>query len=293
MDDAVTLMENWAAQPIAGMQVEVVQLRRPHAADLHRDPRRSGDDDCVLLYGHLDKQPEMTGWADGLGPWKPVIKGDKLYGRGGADDGYAIFGSLTAIMALQGAGHAARALRGADRGLRGIRQLRPALLRRPSGRAHRQARRWWSAWIRAAATTTSCGAPPRCAAWPAASSRSACSTKACTPAMPPAWCRRASACCASCCRGSRTKPPAHPASTSCYVRHPRAAHRAGRKRAAEVLGTRGLRQVPVPARHDADERRPDRAGAQPHLAPGAVDHRRGRPALAARTPATCCARTPR
>jgi acetylornithine deacetylase/succinyl-diaminopimelate desuccinylase-like protein len=43
----------------------------------------------------------MTGWADDLGPWKPVIKGDKLYGRGGADDGYAIFGSLTAIRALQ------------------------------------------------------------------------------------------------------------------------------------------------------------------------------------------------
>ena len=45
----------------------------------------------MLLYGHLDKQPEMTGWGEGLGPWKPVIEGDKLYGRGGADDGYAIF----------------------------------------------------------------------------------------------------------------------------------------------------------------------------------------------------------
>ena len=48
----------------------------------------------VLLYGHLDKQPEMTGWAEGLGPWEPVLKGDKLYGRGGADDGYAMFGAL-------------------------------------------------------------------------------------------------------------------------------------------------------------------------------------------------------
>jgi acetylornithine deacetylase/succinyl-diaminopimelate desuccinylase-like protein len=55
----------------------------------------------VLLYGHLDKQPEMTGWDADLGPWVPVIKGDKLYGRGGADDGYAIFGSLAAIQALQ------------------------------------------------------------------------------------------------------------------------------------------------------------------------------------------------
>jgi acetylornithine deacetylase/succinyl-diaminopimelate desuccinylase-like protein len=55
----------------------------------------------VLLYGHLDKQPEMTGWNAGLGPWEPVMKGDKLYGRGGADDGYAAFASLTAIGALK------------------------------------------------------------------------------------------------------------------------------------------------------------------------------------------------
>ena len=62
----------------------------------------------VLLYGHLDKQPEMTGWADGLGPWEPVLKDGKLYGRGGADDGYAMFGALSAILALkaQGAAHA-------------------------------------------------------------------------------------------------------------------------------------------------------------------------------------------
>nr|HEX4314738.1 M20/M25/M40 family metallo-hydrolase [Kofleriaceae bacterium] len=58
------------------------------------------NDDTVLLYGHLDKQPEMTGWREGLGPWTPVLEGDKLYGRGGADDGYAIFASLTAINAL-------------------------------------------------------------------------------------------------------------------------------------------------------------------------------------------------
>ena len=31
------------------------------------------------LYGHLDKQPEMTGWRDGLGPWTPVLEDDKLY----------------------------------------------------------------------------------------------------------------------------------------------------------------------------------------------------------------------
>jgi acetylornithine deacetylase/succinyl-diaminopimelate desuccinylase-like protein len=58
-------------------------------------------DDTVLLYGHFDKQPEMTGWAEGLGPWTPVLAGDQLYGRGGADDGYSTFASLTAIRALQ------------------------------------------------------------------------------------------------------------------------------------------------------------------------------------------------
>jgi acetylornithine deacetylase/succinyl-diaminopimelate desuccinylase-like protein len=100
MDDAVKLMESWARkQNVAGMTVEVVRL--PNRTPLIYIEVPGEGDDCVLLYGHLDKQPEMTGWADDLGPWKPVIKGDKLYGRGGADDGYAIFGSLAAIQALQ------------------------------------------------------------------------------------------------------------------------------------------------------------------------------------------------
>jgi len=107
MADAVKLMERWArAQAIPGLQVEVVQLegRTPL---IYLEVPASGADtgaDTVLLYGHLDKQPEMTGWDDDLGPWTPVLKGDRLYGRGGADDGYALFGSLAAIMALQDQG---------------------------------------------------------------------------------------------------------------------------------------------------------------------------------------------
>ncbi|KAF1709382.1 peptidase M20 [Pseudoxanthomonas kalamensis DSM 18571] len=104
MDDAVALMERWArSQPIAGMQLEVVRLegRTPLIyIEIPASDPTSGED-SVLLYGHLDKQPEMTGWDSDLGPWTPVIKGDRLYGRGGADDGYAIFGSLAAILALQ------------------------------------------------------------------------------------------------------------------------------------------------------------------------------------------------
>ncbi|KRG67988.1 M20 family metallopeptidase [Pseudoxanthomonas dokdonensis] len=104
MEQAVTLMQDWAkAQPVKGMALEVIRL--PERTPLiFIEIAASGADtgqDTVLLYGHLDKQPEMTGWDDDLGPWKPVLKGDKLYGRGGADDGYAIFGSLTAIQALQ------------------------------------------------------------------------------------------------------------------------------------------------------------------------------------------------
>ena len=103
MDQAVSLMEQWArAQPIKGMKLEVVRLsgRTPL---IFIDIPGAGDD-CVLLYGHLDKQPEMTGWSAHLGPWKPVLEGDRLYGRGAADDGYAIFGSLSAIAALQAEG---------------------------------------------------------------------------------------------------------------------------------------------------------------------------------------------
>lgn len=105
MDAAVTLMETWArAQNVAGMQVEVVRLegRTPLIlVDIPASADADTGEDCVLLYGHLDKQPEMTGWDDDLGPWTPVIKGDRLYGRGGADDGYAIFGSIAAVQALQ------------------------------------------------------------------------------------------------------------------------------------------------------------------------------------------------
>jgi len=104
MDQAVEQLATWArAQPITGMQLEVVRLpgRTPLIfMDIAANESAAGDD-CVLLYGHLDKQPEMTGWAAHLGPWTPVIEGDRLYGRGGADDGYSLFGSLAAIMALQ------------------------------------------------------------------------------------------------------------------------------------------------------------------------------------------------
>jgi acetylornithine deacetylase/succinyl-diaminopimelate desuccinylase-like protein len=103
MEDAVQQIFAWCqAQDISGMQSEIVRLPGRTPLIFMEIPGTDPvTEDTILLYGHLDKQPEMTGWADGLGPWKPVIRNEKLYGRGGADDGYAAYGSLTAIMALQ------------------------------------------------------------------------------------------------------------------------------------------------------------------------------------------------
>ncbi|WP_028008069.1 M20 family metallopeptidase [Solimonas flava] len=106
MDAAVKLMETWARGKLAALgdaTLEVVRLPGRTPLIYIDVPAANGgsNDDCVLLYGHLDKQPEMSGWAEDLGPWTPVRKGDKLYGRGGADDGYAIFGSLAALLALR------------------------------------------------------------------------------------------------------------------------------------------------------------------------------------------------
>jgi acetylornithine deacetylase/succinyl-diaminopimelate desuccinylase-like protein len=100
MEAAVKLMADWCrAQPLPGA---VTQIRRlPGRTPLLLVDVPGELPGCVLLYGHLDKQPEFTGWLPGLGPWEPVLREGKLYGRGAADDGYAVFSSLTAIAALK------------------------------------------------------------------------------------------------------------------------------------------------------------------------------------------------
>lgn len=103
IEKVVRLAEAWVRQqPVRGLAAEIVRLpgRTPL---LFFDVPGTGER-TVLLYGHLDKQPEMTGWRDDLGPWKPLIEDGRLYGRGGADDGYAVFASLAAIGALQAQG---------------------------------------------------------------------------------------------------------------------------------------------------------------------------------------------
>ena len=100
MEKALELVKEW------------VEAHRPEGSTLHvgRLPNRTPllllevpgkTERTVLMYGHLDKQPEMTGWRNGLGPWNPVMDGERLYGRGGADDGYAVFASLCALGALR------------------------------------------------------------------------------------------------------------------------------------------------------------------------------------------------
>ncbi|MGD9967436.1 MAG: M20/M25/M40 family metallo-hydrolase [Hyphomonadaceae bacterium] len=103
MDKAVELFVAWAKThlpklPGATLSVERLPGRTPL---IFIDVPGAASGGTVLLYGHLDKQPEMTGWSDGKGPWIPVLEGDRLYGRGGADDGYAMFGALTALLALK------------------------------------------------------------------------------------------------------------------------------------------------------------------------------------------------
>ena len=107
MQQAIELLESWCQSiAIQGMQTRIVKLpgRTPLLLCEVQATSTNADLGCVLLYGHYDKQPEFTGWKEGLSPWSPTLRDGRLYGRGGADDGYAMFASLTAIAALQDQG---------------------------------------------------------------------------------------------------------------------------------------------------------------------------------------------
>jgi len=107
IESAVQFAARWCEKNILpGMQIEVVRLpgRTPVLYAEVEGDRSTDGGETVLVYGHLDKQPEMTGWREGLGPWTPVIQDGKLYGRGGADDGYAVFCALAALKALKDSG---------------------------------------------------------------------------------------------------------------------------------------------------------------------------------------------
>jgi len=113
MERAVTLVEEWClSRNVPGMTVERHELEGRTPVLLLEVPatgvggagKSNSAVDTVLLYGHLDKQPEMAGWRDGMSAWEPVREGDRIYGRGVADDGYAAFSAVTALEALHESG---------------------------------------------------------------------------------------------------------------------------------------------------------------------------------------------
>ena len=108
LDRAAELMAKWARRQLESVEGATIELlRTPRHTPLIFIEVEGDARAPVLIYGHLDKQPPMEGWAAGRSAWVPSIEGERLYGRGGADDGYALFASLTALLGLreQGLSH--------------------------------------------------------------------------------------------------------------------------------------------------------------------------------------------
>jgi acetylornithine deacetylase/succinyl-diaminopimelate desuccinylase-like protein len=103
IDTVVRNAATWVeAQKVEGLVLEVLRLPgRTPVLFFEVAATKSTSTQTVLMYGHLDKQPEFTGWRNDLGPWTPKYENGKLYGRGGADDGYAVYASIAAIQALK------------------------------------------------------------------------------------------------------------------------------------------------------------------------------------------------
>jgi acetylornithine deacetylase/succinyl-diaminopimelate desuccinylase-like protein len=90
---------------VAGLKLEVLRMAGRTPLIFFEIPATQAESsDTVLIYGHLDKQPEFSGWRKDLGPWTPKYENGLLYGRGGADDGYAAYAAITAIEALDAQG---------------------------------------------------------------------------------------------------------------------------------------------------------------------------------------------
>ena len=106
IDKVVRDAAQWVeSRKVPGLTLELIrQPGRTPVIFFETPATRSGSDETIVLYGHLDKQPEFDGWRNDLGPWTPKFEDGKLYGRGGADDGYAIYASITALAALDAQG---------------------------------------------------------------------------------------------------------------------------------------------------------------------------------------------
>lgn len=106
LDKVVRDAAAWVeSRKVAGLKLEVVRLEgRTPVICFEVPATKAGSTDTVVMYGHLDKQPEFNGWRNDLGPWTPKYENGLLYGRGGADDGYAVYAAVTAIEALDAQG---------------------------------------------------------------------------------------------------------------------------------------------------------------------------------------------
>ena len=108
IETVVRQAADWVlAQKVPGLTLEIVRLQHPDGRPrtpvlfFEIEATQVGAQQTVLMYGHLDKQPEFSGWRNDLGPWTPKYEDGKLYGRGGADDGYAVYAAIAAVQALK------------------------------------------------------------------------------------------------------------------------------------------------------------------------------------------------
>ena len=99
INEAAELLRAWAHEQDGGLATEIVQLPGRTPVLLVEN---GGAGDPILIYGHMDKQPPLGDWRPGLSAFEPVREGDLLYGRGTADDGYALFAAVTALLASDG-----------------------------------------------------------------------------------------------------------------------------------------------------------------------------------------------
>ena len=296
MARAVELVAAWCrARAIAGMTRRGARAARADAARSSSRSRPSAavdHDDTVLLYGHLDKQPEMTGWREGLGPWTPVVEGDRLYGRGGADDGYAAFASLTAIEAVQAAGGAhARCVVLIEASEESGSPDLPAHLD-AAGRAARARPPRAVPRLRLPRLRAAVGHHVAARAGRRHAARRHPRRGRALRRRPAASCRRRSASSASCSTGSRTPPPGEMLLAELHVDDPRRPPAPGRRRPRPSSTALSPTQFPFvagagPSSDDPVEQLLARTW-RPTLSVVGAD---GLPPTA--RPATCCGRPPR
>ncbi|NBQ86724.1 MAG: M20/M25/M40 family metallo-hydrolase [Betaproteobacteria bacterium] len=103
IDNVLRRAAQWVEeQKVEGLKLELIRLEGRTPVIFFEVPASgSTSSQTILMYGHMDKQPEFTGWRKDLGPWTPKYEDGKLYGRGGADDGYAVYASIAAVQALK------------------------------------------------------------------------------------------------------------------------------------------------------------------------------------------------